>query len=147
MKVKNIVVVLLSVITVFSTIVTGSAVNAYGGLLYSEDDNPSLLKIVGISAELSEKTIITVPSSVYGKAVTKIDRSAFSRTANIQGFSFTSTLLTICDNALFGMPDLQEICNLEDFFYDEENERNRQFQELLEKVKSSESSPYVEYKG
>ena len=109
MKVKNIVVVLLSVITVFSTIVTGSAVNAYGGLLYSEDDNPSLLKIVGISAELSEKTIITVPSSVYGKAVTKIDRSAFSRTANIQGFSFTSTLLTICDNALFGMPDLQEI--------------------------------------
>lgn len=45
------------------------------------------------------------------------------------------------------MPDLQEICNLEDFFYDEENERNRQFQELLEKVKSSESSPYVEYKG
>lgn len=45
------------------------------------------------------------------------------------------------------MPDLQEICNLEDFFYDEENERNRQFHELLEKVKSTKSSPYVDYKG
>lgn len=45
------------------------------------------------------------------------------------------------------MPELREICNLEGFVYDEENERNRQFQELLEKVKSIKSSPYVEYKG
>ena len=45
------------------------------------------------------------------------------------------------------LPDLQEICNSEEFCYDDENERNKQFQKLLEKVKSIKSSPYVEYKG
>lgn len=45
------------------------------------------------------------------------------------------------------LPDLQEICNPEEFCYDDENERNKQFLELLEKVKSKKSSPYVEYKG
>lgn len=45
------------------------------------------------------------------------------------------------------MPDLQEICNPDGIFYDEENERNKQFLELLEKVKSPKTNPYVEYKG
>ena len=45
------------------------------------------------------------------------------------------------------IPDLQEISNPDGFDYDEENERNNQFKELLKKVKSVKNSPYVEYKG
>ena len=74
-----------------------------------EDANPSLLKITGLSAELSDMTVLAIPSFVYGKEVVKIDRSAFSRTANIQGFTFSNNLLTISDNAMFAMPDLLEI--------------------------------------
>lgn len=45
------------------------------------------------------------------------------------------------------IPGLQEISNSDGFDYDEENERNNQFKELLKKVKSVKNSPYVEYKG
>ncbi len=109
MKVKNITAILLSIVMLLSCVMTTSAVNDFNGLLYSEDDNPSVLKITGLSAELSDMTVLAVPSSIRGKAVVKIDRSAFSRKANVQGFAFSNNLLTISDNAMFAMPDLLEI--------------------------------------
>ena len=109
MKMKGIVSILLSIVMMLSCVLTTGAVNSFNGLLYSEDANPSLLKITGLSAELSDMTVLAIPSFVYGKEVVKIDRSAFSRTANIQGFTFSNNLLTISDNAMFAMPDLLEI--------------------------------------
>ena len=109
MKRRNISAILLCLVMLLSFTLTTNAVSDFGGLLYSEDDNPSILKVVGISTQPSESTIVTIPSSVLGKEIAKIDRSAFARTANIQKFVFSSNLLTICDNAMFAMPDLQEV--------------------------------------
>lgn len=99
---------------------------------------------------------------VFGKdewkrpSIKEVDEKRWPAIMKIIDLHFSSTKSKDCKKELIKwnnikkyleMPDLQEISNPDGFDYGEENERNKQFQELLEKVKSAKSSPYAEYKG
>lgn len=111
---------------------------------------------------LLSKQINDAVKVVFGKdewkrpSIKEIDEKRWPAIVKIIDMHFSSTKSKDCKTELtkwnniknyLEMPDLQEISNSDGFVYDEENERNKQFQELLEKVKSAKTNPYVEYKG